>query len=88
MYPRVLPGATLLIDRHYNSLQPYRRGEANIYAVFVNGACKIRYVETAGDNLVFRPHNQSYNVEIVPLENGQAAAEYLIGRVCHVGMET
>ena len=87
MYPRLLPGATLLIDRHYNSLQPYRRGEANIYAVFVRGACKIRYVETAGENLVFRPHNQNYSVEIVPIEKGQSAADYLIGRVCHVAVE-
>lgn len=87
MYPRLLPGATVLIDRHYTSLQPYRRGEPNIYAVFVDGICKIRYVETAGDNLVFRPHNQSYSVEIVPLEKAQAAAEYVIGRVCYVGME-
>jgi len=30
MYPRLLPGATVLIDRHYNLLQPYRRNEANI----------------------------------------------------------
>jgi hypothetical protein len=87
MYPRVLPGATVLIDRHYISVQPYRRGESNIYAVYVNGACKLRYVESAGENLVFRPHNQSYSVEIVPLEKGQTAADYVIGRVCHVSME-
>ena len=87
MYPRLLPGATALIDRHYNSLQPYRRGEPNMYAVYVDNAVKIRYVEAAGSNLVLRPHNQSYNVEIVPLEKGQAAADYLVGRVCYVGME-
>jgi hypothetical protein len=39
MYPRLLPGATLLIDRHYNSLKPYRKGEFNMYAVL-----KRRYV--------------------------------------------
>ena len=33
MYPRLTPGATLLIDRHYNSLKPYRKGEFNMYAV-------------------------------------------------------
>src|SRR3954469_21293511 len=27
MYPRLLPGAMVLIDRHYNSLQPYKKGE-------------------------------------------------------------
>src|SRR5215470_19034079 len=31
MYPRLLPGATVLIDRHYNSLEPYRRQEQNMY---------------------------------------------------------
>ena len=33
MYPRTMPGATLLLDRHYNSLTPYRKSERNIYAV-------------------------------------------------------
>ena len=37
MYPRLLPGATVLIDRHYNSLKPYRKGESNMYAVARNG---------------------------------------------------
>lgn len=87
MYPRLLPGATVLIDRHYNSLEPYRRGELNMYAMHVNGACKIRYVESAGDNLVLRPHNQSYSVEIIALENGQKAGDFVVGRVCYVGME-
>ena len=87
MYPRLRPGATVLIDRHYNSLQPYRRGEPNLYAVYVKGTCRIRYVERAGKNLVFRPHNQSYSLEIVPLENQETPADYLVGRVCHVDME-
>src|SRR3989442_11231192 len=43
MYPRILPGATVLIDRHYNSLKPYRKGEANMYAVAKNGACTVKY---------------------------------------------
>ena len=30
MYPRLLPGAIVLIDRHYNSLKPYRKGESNL----------------------------------------------------------
>src|ERR1700727_1909579 len=36
MYPGLMPGATLLIDRHYNSLSPYRKGEFNMYAVLKN----------------------------------------------------
>jgi hypothetical protein len=39
MYPRLLPGATVLLDRHYNSLKPYRKGESNMYAVAKGGTC-------------------------------------------------
>jgi hypothetical protein len=88
MYPRLLPGATVLIDRHYNSLKPYRRADANMYAVNRNGTCTLRYVEVAGRQLVLRPHNQAYPVEVVPLEESKRASDYLIGRVCYAGIET
>ncbi len=88
MYPRLLPGATVLIDRHYNSLKPYRKGESNIYAVTRHGECTVKYVEQAGRHLVLRPHNSNYSVEVMPMENGKHASDYIIGRVCHVGIET
>jgi Peptidase S24-like len=88
MYPRLLPGATALVDRHYDSLQPYRKGELNMYAVRRKGTCIVRYVELAAKNLVLRPHNQAYSVEVVPLENGESPSDYLVGRVCYIGIET
>ena len=88
MYPRLLPGATVLIDRHYNSLKPYRKGESNMYAVTKNGSCTVKYVEMAGNHLVLRPHNQSYPVEVMSLEADKKPYDYLVGRVCHVGVET
>jgi Peptidase S24-like len=88
MYPRTTPGATLLLDRHYNSLTPYRRGECNIYAVRKDGACAISYVETADGYLILRPHNPAYPVEVITLEGGQKPRDYIVGRVCHVGIET
>lgn len=87
MHPRLEPGAIVVIDRHYNSLEPYRRGELNMYAVRVHDALRIRYVETAGANLVLRPHNPSYAVEIVGLAEGNSVSDALVGRVCFVGME-
>jgi len=42
----------------------------------------------AGKNLVLRPHNQSHAVEVVPLAEGENYWDYLIGRVCHIGIET
>jgi hypothetical protein len=88
MYPRLLPGAHVLVDRHYNSLKPYRKGESNMYAVSKDGTCTVKYVELAGRHLVLRPHNQSYPVEIMPMEEGKSASDYLIGRVGYVGIET
>jgi phage repressor protein C with HTH and peptisase S24 domain len=88
MYPRLLPGATVLIDRHYNSLKPYRKGESNMYAVNKDGTSTVKYVELAASNLVLRPHNQAYPVEIIPIEADKNASSYLVGRVCYVGIET
>jgi len=88
MYPRLLPGATVLIDRHYNSLAPYRKNEQNMYAVRQNGGATVKYVELAGENLVLRPHNQSYPVSLLPIEEGKTFADYIIGRICHISIET
>jgi hypothetical protein len=88
MYPRLLPGATVLIDRHYNSLQPYRKNELNMYAVRTKDSCIVRYVELAGRNIVLRPHNHSHAVEILPMCEGEGYADYLVGRVCYMGIET
>jgi hypothetical protein len=88
MYPRTMPGATLLLDRHYNSLTPYRRSENNIYAVCKDGTCIVRYVETVDDHLILRPHNPDYQIEVIKMEDGQKPGDYIVGRVCHVGIET
>lgn len=88
MYPRLLPGATVLIDRHYNSLVPYRKGESNMYAVKKNETSMVTYVEVAGDQLILRPQNQGYPIEILPIEDGTKPEDYIIGRVCYVGIET
>lgn len=87
MHPRLMPGALVLVDRHYNSLEPYRKGEFNIYAVEARGKCKLRYVEVAGPNLILRPHNQTYGIEVLPMEKGRHPHDYIVGRVCYVGIE-
>ncbi len=88
MYPRLLPGSTVLIDRHYNSLNAYRKGEQNMYAVRKDGGCTIKYVEVAEGNIILRPHNQAYPIAILPIEEGITYADSIVGRVCHVAIET
>jgi hypothetical protein len=87
MYPRTMPGATLLLDRHYNSLAPYRKAEANIYAVRKEGRCRISYVETIGDQLILRPYNSDYPIDVITLVFGEKPGEHIIGRVCHIGID-
>lgn len=88
MYPRLLPGSTLLIDRHYNSLKPYRRNDRNMYAIRHNGSFTIKYVEQSGRTLVLRPHNETYPVAVVQVSEAETPGEYILGRVSHVGIET
>jgi hypothetical protein len=87
MSPRLTPGAMLLIDRHYNSLKPYRRGESNIYAVLKHDHCEVRYVELSGNELILRPHNYSIPLETIPIDNSKSPSDYVVGRVCQVGVE-
>jgi hypothetical protein len=87
MSPRLSAGATLLLDRHSNTLTPYRKGEFNMYAVLKNETCAVRYVEVAGNQLILRPHNQSSPIEVIAIADGKSVGDYLVGRVCHVGME-
>ena len=88
MFPRLLPGAIVLVDRHYNSLRPYRREERNMYAFNQNGICRLKYVELSGKSLMLRPENSAYPVEIFPLKQNKRASDYIIGRICHVASET
>lgn len=90
MWPRLSPGSMLLVDRHYNSLKPYRKNERNMYVVRKPDGCTVKYVElsSGGNHLILRPHNPEYPVELLPVEPGQTYADLLVGRVAHVSIET
>lgn len=79
--------ATLLIDRHYNSLQPYRRLQPNLYLARVGGRCVVGYVSVCGNCLVLQRHTPRQEIEIVRIERGRTYSDYIIGRICHVALE-
>jgi len=87
MYPRILPGATLLLDRHYNGLAPYRRKEANIYLVRKGSICLVRFAELHGRQLLLRPSNPEAALDYVAVESARSAPDAIVGRICHIGME-
>ncbi len=87
MYPRLLPGSRVLVDRHYNSLTPYRKGEDNIYAVQLGRQRLFRYVRQLGNELILRPENRAYPVQTLHLTKDATIAKVLLGRVCLVETE-
>ena len=87
MFPRSAAGATLLIDRHYTSLLPYRQQQPNLYAVRLQAHCAVGYVSLAGDHLVLRPRNPQLPVELARIERSRSYSDYIVGRVCHVALE-
>jgi hypothetical protein len=81
MEPLVLPEAIVLIDRHYNSLFPYRPNRPNLYAVRFVSRLTLRYVDFQANRLVLRPHNLAFPVELVELDPGETPNDLLVGRV-------
>jgi len=79
-------GAVVLIDRHYNSLRPYRKYAPNLYAVHYEGQCAVRYVEQIGGQLLFRPLNADYPIAVAKAKRGRSK-NFVIGRVCYVASE-
>ena len=88
MRPRLAAGATLLIDRHYNSLRNYRRGEPNLYVVKSGEEWPVRYVELQRGQLALRPESRESALEFVRLGKGETFADYVVGRVAQIAVET
>ena len=95
MWPRLRASCTLLLDRHYNTLRPYRKNERNLYAVAAPHGCIVRFAElfssaaqTSSTGLLCRPENLHTPVEFLPLAPGRTPADYLVGRVAHISYET
>lgn len=87
MYPRLSPGATLLVDRHYNSLVPYRRTERNLYLVRKGSGSLIRYLSLHGNQLSLRPQVDSEPISLIEVPKGTHHPDCIVGRICHVGIE-
>ncbi len=87
MHPRINTGATLLIDRHYNSLRPYRRGGPNLYAVAKDGVLLIRYLELHRAHLLLRPHNRQCPLDAIDISASKSFADFIVGRVGRVSFE-
>ena len=81
MEPLVAPEAIALVDRHYNSLIPYRPNRPNLYAVRNGAHLALRYVDFLANRLVLRPHNIAFPVDLIEVSPGGSPADLIVGRV-------
>jgi hypothetical protein len=87
MEPMVQPETIALIDRHYNTVapyRPYRPNRPNVYAVRQGARLKVRYVEVELGRLVLRPHNLAFPVELIDTGQEDSLGDLLAGRVALV----
>ena len=81
MEPLVLPEAIVLLDRHYNSLTPYRPNRPNLYAVRHGAHLTLRYVDFLSNRLVLRPHNIAFPVDLIEVDPGEPPTDLIAGRI-------
>jgi hypothetical protein len=84
MEPLLRQHFIVVIDRHYNSLTPYRLQPPTVYAVRSSDALHLCFVEFESDRLVIRPRNQQIPVLLIALAANEQPADRIVGRVCYV----
>ena len=87
LFPCEFTAATILVDRHYTSLEPYRRAQPNLYAVRFAGRCLTGYLSLLHNDLVLRTRDPRHEPQSVTIAHGRSYSQYIIGRVCHVELE-
>jgi hypothetical protein len=81
MDPLLLPNALAVIDRHYNSLIPYRDERSNLYAVRDGAHLTLRYVDYVSMRLVLRPLSHVFPVDLIEIGPDTSPGELIAGRV-------
>jgi hypothetical protein len=80
MRPILRPNALVLIDRHHDTLTPYRPGALDIHAVASGNSLLLRYVTLNGNRLILRPYSLAHPVELIDLAPGQSPSDFIVGR--------
>jgi hypothetical protein len=87
MAPMIGPEAVVVLDRHYNSLAPYRAQQRTLYAVRCGAGLVLRFVEFDDGRLILRPLSQDFPVQLLAVGAHETPADYIVGRVCLVVSE-
>lgn len=82
MEPVVNAGSIVILDRHYNSVAPYRAQQPSVFAVRTGSALWLRYVSLEESRLILRPYVQNAPIRLVRMMQSQTPADFIVGRVC------
>lgn len=92
MWPIMMPGDTLLIDRHCTLPMPVKKSARSptrrpIYAVKIDDGVTVKYVEFDEKNgfLILIPENTDYDTQVIRMDRGKAVHDYVVGRVAWIG---
>jgi len=84
MEPLLRQHSVTVIDRHYNSLAPYRSQSPSMYAVRSSDALHLCFLELEGNRLILRPRNHQVPVRLIEVAANEQPADHIVGRVCYV----
>jgi hypothetical protein len=87
MEPVLSTGTIAVLDRHYNSLSPYRPHQPTVSAVRTGSSIALRFVDFCDGHLVLRPYNRDWPVQLIPVAEHETPADYIVGRVCAIFSE-
>ncbi len=87
MYPRFENGSVLLVDRHYCSLDEYRKDQLNLYLIRRDKTFLVRWVEMHGTQLCLRPESSAYPLDFICTDRKNPLTSCIVGRVAHISTE-
>lgn len=84
MEPLLYGGAIVVIDRHYNHVEPCNPPHRNLYAVRERGRLLLRYIDLMGTHLVARPLCVTSPPSLIEMAPDADPGEYITGRVVFI----
>ncbi|HEX3570746.1 MAG TPA: helix-turn-helix transcriptional regulator [Acidobacteriaceae bacterium] len=81
MEPMILADSIVVLDRHYNSLAPYRSQQRTLYAVRSGSGLMLRFVEFDDARLVLRPLSLAFPLHLIAVGEDESPSDYIVGRV-------
>ncbi len=82
MEPTLASGMVAVVDRHYNSVAPYRSHQPTLYVVRYGTGVLIRHVEFDDGRLILRPTANDCGIQLIAIAANESASDYIVGRVC------